>query len=223
MLGLGACLPISNDPKPGPDKQSIGTWYGAALGATGGAATGANLGVGTGPGALAGAGFGAIFGMLHGLGVDNLEEEQISRQEEAVRLKELSWAHEVLASQYQRRLELHPSREIYPADLFFADDEVSLRDGADTLLGVLARLTRERKPWAKIVIASYVKGHEEYEDFAVKMARKRADEIATEFVRSGVEPRRIGTKASALRDPILVDPADSPGRYNQAIEIILLD
>ena len=78
--GSFACSPFTTDPVPGPDKQSIGTFGGAATGAGAGAVIGAQLTAATGPGAWVGAGFGALFGMFSGLGLDLLEEDQINRQ-----------------------------------------------------------------------------------------------------------------------------------------------
>ena len=113
-LGGIACSPFTTEPVPGPDKQAVGTWTGAATGAGAGAVVGAQVTAAAGPGAWIGAGFGAVFGMFSGLGIDLLEEDQINRQIQEQEMRELSWVHEVLAEHYARRMELHPNRDIFP-------------------------------------------------------------------------------------------------------------
>jgi hypothetical protein len=43
------------------------------------------------------------------------------------------------------------------------------------------------------------------------------------MVRAGIEPRRLETRVIVVDAPVLIDPFDSPTRYNQAIEIIPID
>ncbi len=220
---LSGCAPMPSTPKPGPDKQSIGTFYGAAIGATSGAITGAAVGSSTGPGAWVGAGFGAVAGMFKGLGIDLVEEDQIRREEEERNLREIAWVHEVLNEHYARRLELHPNRDIFPADLFFAGDGVKLNDEGQVLARELAYLTKNRMPWSRIVIASYATSADSESSYASFLTERRAQAIATQFVQSGIEARRVLTQAATLSEPVLIDPYDTPGRYRQAIEIIALD
>ncbi|MCB0345748.1 MAG: hypothetical protein KDD66_11570 [Bdellovibrionales bacterium] len=220
---LTSCTPASPAPYPGPDKQAAGTIYGAMLGAGAGAVYGAQVSAGAGPGAAVGAGFGAIYGMAAGIGIDALEEDQLRRDEELVEARERSWVQSILAEHYERRLELHPNRDIFPADLFFVGDEVRLRPDAKVLVQEIARLQKRRLPWSRLVIASYVTARDEDSDYAAFLNRNRADEIATEFVRAGIEPRRIKTRSMTIPEPILIDPHDSPQRYRQAIEIIPVD
>ena len=224
LLILGnSCAPTVNEPIPGPDKQASGMFYGAILGAGSGAITGAQLSAGTGPGAFAGAGIGAVFGLVSGLGKDLLEEDEYISKLETARLQETSWAQGILAQQYEKRLELHPSRDIFPADLFFSMDEVKLRSDSAKLVTHLAHLVQRRKPWSRIVIASYTATKDPESSYAKYLGEQRTREIALEFVRAGIEPRRVNTQVFALSDPILVDPADHPSRYYQAIELLLID
>jgi len=223
LVGLPGCTPFSSEPAPGPDKQGVGMLSGAALGAGSGAITGAEVSAGAGPGALVGAGLGAVFGAFSGLGTDLIEEDQIRREEEEQRMRELAWVQEVLAEHYQRRLELHPSRDIFPADLFFCSDSSELNPQALILVHELAALTRQRMPWSRLVIASYMTAADRDSQYASFLGKKRAERIALEFVKAGVEPRRVYTRAVTIDKPVLIDPDDSPSRYRQAIEIIPLD
>lgn len=223
VLVAVACTPASPVPSPGPDKQAAGTIYGAMIGAGAGAVYGAQISAGAGPGAAVGAGFGALYGMAAGIGIDALEEDQLRREGELVQARQRSWVQSILTEHYERRLELHPNRDIFPADLFFTGDEVRLRADARVLVREIALLQKRRLPWSRIVIASYVTSRDQDSTYARFLNRNRADEIATEFVRAGIEPRRIQTRGMTIPEPILIDPHDSPQRYRQAIEIIPVD
>lgn len=223
LSGGASCSPAAQAPLPGPDKQGAGTVYGAMAGAGAGAVYGAQVSAGAGPGAAVGAGFGALYGMATGIGIDALEEDQLRRESELVEAREQSWVQSILAEHYERRLELHPNRDIFPADLFFVGDEVRLRPDARVLVHEIARLQKKRMPWSRLIIASYVTASDEASDYAKFLNRERSGEIATEFVRAGIEPRRIQTRSVTVPEPVLIDPQDSPQRYRQAIEIIPLD
>lgn len=223
VSNFSACVFFSTDPIPGPDKQSVGTWVGAATGAGAGAVTGAQLSAGTGPGAWVGAAFGAVYGMFSGLGVDLLEENQITRELELEEQQRRAWAQEIFAEHFQRRLELHPSRDIFPADLFFEGDSSQLTPASSYLARELGTLTVARLPWSRIAIAAYTKTSDTESSYAQYLSKKRAEQIALEFVKAGVEPRRIVAQGIPVKEAILIDPDDNPSRYNQAIEIIPLD
>lgn len=224
LLGLmSSCLPMPAEPEPGPDKQAIGTYYGAALGATSGAVTGFQVASAAGPGAWVGAGFGSIFGMLSGLGMDSLEDDELARAEEAERLRCKLWTQEVLAEQYARRLELHPSRDIWPADVFFQPDSVKLRPEARLLLQEIGQKTKSRVPWSRIVVLAYVTSRDEESTYANYLTERRAQAIALQLVRAGLNPERLSTKSVTLPEPLVLDPHDSPNRYRQAIEFLALD
>jgi outer membrane protein OmpA-like peptidoglycan-associated protein len=222
-LFLISCMPFSREPRPGPDKQAAGTIYGAALGAGTGAITGAELTAGTGPGAAVGAGLGAVWGMMSGVGIDKLEEDSLRREAEERRIREISWVQEILSEHYERRLDLHPSRDIYPADWFFDRDSTKLKPEAYLLVREIAYLTRRRMPWSRLVITSYVTSIDVDSAYAKFLSQKRAEAIALEFIRSGIEARRVLLQGVILTDPILMDPDDSSSRYRQAIELIALD
>ena len=223
-------------PTPGPDKQFSGGLQGAVVGAGTGAVTGFQVGAGTGPGAAVGAGIGAVAGGIQGFAKDSVEEQMLAMARATQSERERAVVHEILSDQWRRRTELHPTREIYPADLFFYGDETKLRPASVPLVLEIARLSKTRLPWSRLVIASYVKstpaakkedqgveGDTKEQTYARHLSLRRAEELGNYFVRAGIEPRRVETRAVIVGNPILVDPNDSPGRYNQAIEIIPLD
>ena len=220
---LSACTPFSTEPVPGPDKQGSGVLYGAASGAGAGAIIGANLTAATGPGAFIGAGFGALFGMMSGIQVDMLEENEIDRIIEQRELRELSWVQKVLIEHYSRRLEIHPSRDIYPADWFFAADSNTIRPEARRLVEEIGKSTRDRMPWSRVVVSVYSTAADSDSSYADYVTRRRSEELSTAFVSAGLEPRRIIARGVTLPEPILIDPSDAPDRYKQAVEISYLD
>jgi len=220
---LFSLLTACAGPTPGPDKGGAGLLSGAASGAGAGAITGFQVGAGTGPGADIGAGFGAVAGSLSGLGADQDEEALLKLSAETRRERERSVAHEILQDQFARRMQLHPTRDIYPADLFFLGDESELRPDARVLVRELGRMNKERLSWSRLAVVSYVKTSGKKSDFARHLATKRAREICNHFVQAGLEPRRVEGRGVMIAAPLLIDPADRPDRYNQAIEIVPLD
>jgi outer membrane protein OmpA-like peptidoglycan-associated protein len=223
LLLLASCVSKSPVPIAGPDKQGAGLFSGAALGATSGAVTGAQLTAGAGPGAMVGAGVGAVFGMFSGLGTDLIEEDQLRRAEEERYTREVSWAHEVLAEHYSRRLELHPTRDIYPADMFFDGDSVMLKPSSEILVKEIIELSKQRMPWSRLVVAAYITSRDPNSTYATYLTEKRSAAIAKAFAKNGVDPRRMLTQPVVLTEAVLIDPYDSPNRYRQAIEIIPID
>lgn len=207
----------------GPDKQFEGGLQGAASGAGAGAVTGFQVGAGTGPGAAIGAGIGAIAGGIQGYAQDQTEDRLLDLSAEARREQERAYAQEVLIEHHKRRIELHPTRDIFPADLFFYGDEVRLRPGARAVLAEIARINKERLPWSTLVVAAYVKAADPDSAYAQHLAQRRARTLCDYLTRAGLEPRRLQTRAVVINQPLLIDPHDRADRYNQAIEIIPLD
>lgn len=216
---LCQCAPAT----PGPDKQFVGAATGAASGAAAGAVTGFQVGSGTGPGAFVGAGLGAVAGSVRGAMQDTSEESMLDLAARTREQRSIAWAQETLQEQYQRRLELHPTREIYPADLFFFGDSAKLRPDAGALVQELARMNKTRLPWSRLVIASYARGSGSKSGYAFDLAKRRSLELFNRFVHAGIEPRRLEARAVVLDSPLLIDPHDDPLRYNQAVELIAAD
>jgi outer membrane protein OmpA-like peptidoglycan-associated protein len=217
---LGAC---SSQPVAGPDKMFAGEGIGALEGAGAGAVTGAQVSAGAGPGAAVGAGLGAVLGAIHGLAKDQSEEAQLRT---AARLKEeksRALAQEILSEQYKRRMELHPTREIFPADLFFNGDSASMCPSGVNVVRELARMNAMRLPYSRLVVAVYAKSAGPESSYAQHLTERRSREFVNQLVRAGVQPRRLETRAVVMNAPILIDPLDDPTRYNQAIEIIPID
>lgn len=219
VLALQAC----GGPTAGPDKQFGFGLQGAVSGAGSGAVTGFQLGSGTGPGAAVGAGLGFVAGGIRGLAQDQMEENLLKLSAETQRERKIALAHEILEDHYRRRIELHPTRDIYPADLFFFGDEAKLRKGAGTLVSELAKLNKERLAWSRLAVVAYTQTKDEKSEYATLLAERRARVLSDGLVRAGIEPRRISTRTVLIDAPLLVDPDDAPGRYSQAIELVPLD
>ncbi len=212
---------ISN---PGPDKQFDGMARGIVEGAGAGAVTGFQLASASGPGAAIGAGLGAVAGGIRGA-VRDSSEVRLKEIESKVSIeKGRADVHSVLVDEYKRRLKLHPTREIYAADLFFVADTAKLRPEAEALVRELAAANQDRLPWSRLGVRVYAKSAaDKGNKFAEELAMNRAKAISDGLVRYGVEPRRIEATGATIDSPIVVDPADDPLRYNQAVEILMMD
>lgn len=210
--------------RPGPDKQVDGMARGIVEGAGAGAMTGFQLSSASGPGAAIGAGLGAVAGGIRGAVRDSSEVQLRELQSSVSSERGRADVHALLVDEYKRRLKLHPTREIYAADLFFVADTSKLRPEAEALLKELAKGNKDRLPWSRLGVRVYAKSATEKGNrFAEELAMNRAKEIADGFVRYGVEPRRIDATGALIDAPIVVDPGDDPLRYNQAVEILMSD
>ena len=223
LLLLAGCAPFSGEPIPGPDKQSSGTIVGAGMGAGAGAIIAKQVDVSVGYGAWVGAAFGAVHGMMSGLGIDLLEEEELHLREKTDELQKRAWAEYMLSQHYARRLELHPNRDIFPADWFFVGDSANLTPSAEVLAHEIGLMTETRAGSSRIVVSAYATSKDKNSVYAKFLTTRRAEAIATALVRAGVEPRRLLAQGTILSEPVLVDPHDNPSRYLQAIEITAID
>ncbi len=220
-IGIAGC---STKPVEGPDKTFSGGAVGALEGAGAGAVTGAQFTAATGPGVAIGAGFGAAMGLVHGAVRDGMEESEMRLGREIETQRRRSAAQEVLALHYKRRLEMHPTRDIYPADIFFRGDSAKMCPSGVGIVRELAHLNEFRLPYSRLVIVAYAKsiGGEE-SSYIQHLTDRRSREFVNQLVKAGVEPRRLETRSVIVGAPVLIDPQDDPTRYNQAIEIVAID
>jgi len=181
------------------------------------------VGAGAGPGVAVGVGFGAIAGAIQGLMKDSEEEQEIKTTREINEMKGRVKAQEILARHYKQRMEMHPGRDIYPADIFFQGDSAKMCPTGVAIVQEIARLNEHRLPYSRLVIASYAKAIGTDSTYATHLTERRSREFVNQLVRAGVEPRRLETRAVVIDAPVLLDPLDDPTRYNQAIEIIAID
>ncbi len=217
-------LGCSSTPVVGPDKAFSGTAVGAMEGAGAGAVMGFQMGMATGPGAAIGAGFGAAAGAIHGIVKDGMEEGQLKNEAEIRRAQRRASAQEALTDHFERRMAIHPARDIYPADLFFSGDSAKMCPQGISLIHEIAKLNEYRLPYSRLVIAAYAKNVGGAESsYAQHLTDRRSREFVNQLVRAGIEPRRLETRSVILDAPLVIDPQDDPTRYNQAIEIIAID
>ena len=210
-------------PVPGPDKQFVGTVEGASTAAGSGAITGFQLGAGTGPGALVGAGIGALVGGIKGATVDSIEEDRIRLTRDIEEEKRKIKAKEVLKEHYDARIEVYPSRDIYPADYFFYKDNADVNASAKYILEEIIKINASQSPWSRFLVASYVRTNDTESVFAKKLAEDRAKKLSNILVKLGLDPRRIVSRGVVMSNPLVLDPQDDPERYNQAIEFKSMD
>lgn len=220
---LSSCS-SSTKPVPGPDKQGLGLLAGGLLGAGSGMITGAQLAAPSGPGAVIGAAFGAVWGSLHGLGIDLLEEEELRLLQEVDRLHQEIWVQNVLISYYDKKKEIHPDRDIFPADEFFIGDSVNVSyEGRILARAIAQRYLTIGNPASRLMITSYQTSRTKGSTYHTYLGKRRVQSIAREFVLAGLEPRRFMLKSVQLGEPLVDDPYDYSLRYSQAVEFSVLD
>ena len=233
LVGIAVITAGCAGPTPGPDKQFAGTMSGAMTGAGAGMVTGFQVGAGTGPGAAVGAGLGAVLGGVQGAVQDDVEDEIMASATDSAQARARVVAHEALADHYRRRAQLHPGRDIFPADQFFNGDESKLSLSGKYLVDELAALNRDRLPYSRLLVRCYLKsatledgsnGEENGSNaYAEALATRRASAIVNQMAKAGVEARRLVGEGMLIAAPLVLDPIDDPFRYNQASELIPQD
>lgn len=235
-LAGGMLVGCSNKPIAGPDRQGAGALQGAASGALTGASIGVQAGAAAGPAGALGAGLGAIAGAIQGASLDAVEDRQIQVSRMLETEEARTRVQQILTRHYGDRARLHPGRDLFAADIFFKGDESRLSDTGKHLIDEIAKLNKERMPWSRLVVASYVKGEgrdkrsEEAEggrpsrdSWSLKLAERRAEQIVNRLIKGGLEPRRLLARGVIVDAPVLIEPESLPGRYNQALEFIMVD
>ena len=162
---------------------------GLLWGAGSGAVTGAQFGSAAGPGAAVGAGLGVIAGGIHGYVQDRNEDQMIRMSVATKSERQRSIAQEKLNDHYSRRVELHPGRDIFPADIFFFGDQMKPNSSAPALVREIADLNKTRYPWSRLGVAVYIQSKAKDPEFARRLALERSKELGDLFVRAGIEPR----------------------------------
>lgn len=223
LIAIVCCLIFACAPRPGPDKQFVGTLQGGVTGAVGGAVTGFQVGSGTGAGAFVGAGIGAVTGGFRGLMQDRLEEELLRLQVDAAQARGDAFAQRVLQEQWRRRKELHPGRDIFPADIFFHADSVTLSPEGRAVLKEIYTLNKNRLPWSRFGILSYVQSSDPNSQYAKHITSRRARAIGDYLVHLGLEPRRISARSAVIPGPLVLANSGRGDRYSQAVEFIPRD
>jgi outer membrane protein OmpA-like peptidoglycan-associated protein len=162
-------------------------------------------------------------GAIQGAFKDSIEEADIKTASQVRGAQSRVLAQGILSQHYQQRMEMHPGRDIYPADIFFRGDSAKMCPQGVAIVREIARLNEFRLPYSRIVVASYAKSSSPESTYLQHLTERRSREFVNQLVRAGVEPRRLETRAVVVDAPVLIDPRDDPTRYNQAIEIIPID
>ena len=210
-------------PRKGPDKEASSRFVGALTGAGTGAVTGFQLGVGSGPGAAVGAGFGAIAGGVRGAIQDAQEAEEFRLARAVKAAERRSMAQHTIAEFYNKRLEWHPTRDLYPADVFFDEDHINLSEEGEAIVDEFGKLNRERFPWSRFGVVVYVKSHDPKASYAKYIAEHRALAVTNRLIRAGLEPRRVEAHGAIVPEEVFRNPDEVGQRYAQAVEFVPLD
>jgi outer membrane protein OmpA-like peptidoglycan-associated protein len=162
--------------------------------------------------------------MIHGVVKDQHEEVEIDNARKLRDATHRTAAQEALSDHYNRRMALHPARDIYPADLFFSGDSAKMCPKGVGIVREIARLNRYRLPYSRLVVAAYAKSVGAPDTSYVQhLTDRRSREFVNQLIQAGLEPRRLETRSVIMEGPLVLDPKDDPTRYNQAIEIIPID
>ncbi len=187
---LPGCADYSK-PIPGKDKQGAGLVSGAMMGAGSGIITGAQFGAATGPGAFIGMGFGALWGSLQRLGLDLLEDEDFRILMEVAKTDDEVLAQYTLLEHFEIKSELHPGRDIFPADVFFDNGDVKISRNGAAVARLITKILSQRSPSSRFEIVNYIVSSDKKSTYAKFLGKKRNNSLGFTLVQAGIEPRRL--------------------------------
>jgi outer membrane protein OmpA-like peptidoglycan-associated protein len=164
-----------------------------------------------------------LAGGVRGAVQDAQEEEELRLARVVKQAERRSMAQHVIAEFYNKRLQWHPGRDLYPADVFFEEDKIVLSDNGKAVVDEFGIMNKERFPWSRFGVVVYVKSNQKDSSYAKYIADHRALGIANRLIRAGLEPRRVEAHGVAVSQEVFRDPDEIGQRYAQAVEFIPLD
>jgi outer membrane protein OmpA-like peptidoglycan-associated protein len=154
---------------------------------------------------------------------DAQEEEELRLARAIEQAEQRSAAQHLIAEYYNKRIQWHPARDLFPADVFFEEDKVVLSDSGKAIVDELGIMNKERFPWSRFGVVVYVKSNRKDSTYATYIAEHRALEIVNRLIRAGLEPRRVEAHGKIVSEEVFRDPDEVGQRYAQAVEFIPLD
>ncbi len=192
--------------------------------AGGGALAGAKLGVGALPGAGVGLASAALISAIQSFVINRTDDSLLRLENSLKTAKYSSTGQQLLLSYWEIRNKYFPSRDIFPAEFFFEVDSTNLSSLGKGLLQEIYLLNKDRFPWSRFGIISYVTTTDDRNNFSKDLAVKQVRVIGSYLISLGLNPRRVSASASLTDRPLVQtnDPNIDKMFFN-AIEFVPLD
>lgn len=225
---FSACLLASSihvlsgcSPQSGPDKSVAGLMLGGAWGAGAGAVVGNQVGS-SGEGIAVGAGLGAAAGLLHGIGYDLSEGNQLRQNRRLASLELQAVANQRQLTRLQGLLDSSkgpdPVGGVY--QVFFDEDQTNMRSGAVTNLEALAESIKA----TSFVRTVYVAGHTDdtgNTKYNESLSDARAKTVSAYLASRGIPSVQIDTKSFGATQPIATNATEAGRQLNRRVDVYI--
>lgn len=216
LHALAGCSPQS-----GPDKTFAGLLLGGGWGAGAGAVVGNQVAT-PGEGIAVGAGLGAAAGMLHGIGYDLSEGNQLRQNRRLASLEVQAVANQRQLSHLQGLLDSSmgpdPVGGVY--QVFFDEDQTNMRSGAVTNLESLAESIKASGFVRVVHVAGHTDdtGNTKYNE---SLSEARAKSVSSYLASRGIPSVQIETKSFGATQPIATNATAGGRQLNRRVDVYI--
>lgn len=210
---------IACSPQAGPDKSFGGMLLGAGWGAGAGAVVGNQVAT-PGEGVAVGAGFGAAAGLLHGIGYDIAEGNELEQNRRLESLHVQAAANERHLEKLQYFLDDSTGRDptggVY--QVFFDEDQTNMRLGAVTNLEQIAESIKV----SNFVRTVHVVGHTDdtgNTKYNETLALARANSVKAYLAARGIPAVQIEVESFGATRPVATNTTSAGRQLNRRVDV----
>lgn len=221
LLLITSHVSIGCSPVSGPDKSAAGLLLGGGWGAGAGAVIGNQVAT-SGEGIPVGAGFGAAAGLLHGIGYDLEEGNQLRLHRQLASLNVQATANQRHLVKLQGALDYPNGRD--PAggvyQVFFDEDQTNLRFGAISNLETLAESIKATSFMRTVHVAGHTDdtGNTKYNE---SLADARAKTVAAYLASRGIPVVQVDVKGFGASKPIATNATSAGRQMNRRVDVYI--
>lgn len=221
LFSITSCVSVGCSPVSGPDKSAAGLLLGGGWGAGAGAVIGNQVAT-TGEGIPVGAGFGAAAGLLHGIGYDLEEGNQLRLHRQLASLNVQATANQRYLEKLQGTLDNPMGRDpvggVY--QVFFDEDQTNLRFGAMSNLEALAESIKASSFMRTVHVAGHTDdtGNTKYNE---TLADARAKTVAAYLASRGIPVVQVESKGYGASKPIATNATPAGRQMNRRVDVYI--
>lgn len=221
LLTISTLITSGCSPVSGPDKSTAGLLLGGGWGAGAGAVIGNQVAT-SGEGIPVGAGFGAAAGLLHGIGYDLEEGNQLRLHRQLASLNVQATANQRYLEKLQGALDSPMGRD--PAggvyQVFFDEDQTNLRFGAMSNLEALAESIKASSFMRTVHVAGHTDdtGNTKYNE---TLADTRAKTVAAYLASRGIPVVQVESKGYGATKPIATNATAAGRQMNRRVDVYI--
>jgi outer membrane protein OmpA-like peptidoglycan-associated protein len=177
----------------------------------------------SGDGVAIGAGFGAVAGMLHGIGYDLQEGNQLQQNRQLASLQVQAVANQRHLEKLQANLDnsmgSDPVGGVY--QVYFDEDQTNMRMGAVASLETIAESIKATSFVRSVVVAGHTDdtGNTRYNE---ELAKARANSVSAYLASRGIPSVQIDVRSFGATKPIATNATAAGRQLNRRVELSIV-